>query len=243
MQRINACSGRPYPPTRTAAYNWLINQRHGTLYSNTLYDIHASINYRQWRDCTALFHLQDLMNDRLTSIITKTGDDGTTGLGDGSRIAKSDIRIQAIGDVDELNSQLGLLLSDLSLPQDIAGLLLQTQHRLFDLGAELSVPGYATLTDSHVSTLEQAVQAFNANLPPLREFILPGGCAHAAQAHICRSICRRAERSVVALNASQPVSDAARHYLNRLSDCLFVIARVLNARAGNNDVFWQAAAK
>ncbi len=183
------------------------------------------------------------MNDRLTSIITKTGDDGTTGLGDGSRISKSDIRIQAIGDVDELNSQLGLLVSNPSLPPDLAGLLQYAQHRLFDLGAELSVPGYASLTESHVSILEQAVQEHNAGLPPLREFILPGGCAQAAQAHVCRSVCRRAERSVVALNVAEPVSDAARHYLNRLSDCLFVVARVLNQRAEQSDIFWQAAAK
>lgn len=183
------------------------------------------------------------MTDRLTSIITKTGDDGSTGLGDGSRISKSDIRIQAIGDVDELNSQLGLLASDCTLPQDIARLLQQVQHRLFDLGAELSVPGYTSLNESHVSTLEEAVEQYIGGLPPLREFILPGGCVQAAQAHVCRSVCRRAERSVVALNSAEPVSDAARHYLNRLSDCLFVIARVLNLHAGQSDVFWQAADK
>jgi cob(I)alamin adenosyltransferase len=191
----------------------------------------------------AILHLLSIMNDRLTSIITKTGDDGSTGLGDGSRISKNDIRIQAIGDVDELNSQLGLLVSDTSLPGDIAGLLQQVQHRLFDLGAELSVPGYTALNESHVSVLEQAVQTHIADLPPLREFILPGGCAQAAQAHVCRSVCRRAERSVVALNTAEPVSDAARHYLNRLSDCLFVIARVLNQRAKISDIFWQAADK
>ena len=181
------------------------------------------------------------MTDRLTSIITKTGDDGTTGLGDGSRIPKNSLRIQAIGDVDELNSQLGLLLTAPALPQDIDTLLQQVQHRLFDLGAELSVPGYAALTDDHITALEQAVHQHNTNLPPLREFILPGGCAAAAQAHVCRSICRRAERSVVALNATEPVSDTARHYLNRLSDCLFVVARLLNQRAGKSDIFWQAA--
>lgn len=181
------------------------------------------------------------MTDRLTSIITKTGDDGNTGLGDGSRISKADIRIQAIGDVDELNSQIGLLVSEASLPQDIADLLQQVQHRLFDLGAELSVPGYVTLNDSHVKVVEEAAQAFQTTLPSLREFILPGGSPVAAQAHVCRSVCRRAERSVVALNAVAPVSDAARHYLNRLSDCLFIIARTLNQRAGRSDIFWQAA--
>lgn len=183
------------------------------------------------------------MNDRLTSIITKTGDDGTTGLGDGSRISKNSLRIQAIGDVDELNSQLGLLLTEPSLQQDIIQLLQQVQHRLFDLGAELSVPGYTALTEDHITMLEQAVQTYQTSLPPLREFILPGGCVAAAQAHVCRSVCRRAERSVVAINATEPVSDTARHYLNRLSDCLFVIARVLNQRAGQSDIFWQAAHK
>jgi len=181
------------------------------------------------------------MTDRLTSIITKTGDDGTTGLGDGSRVSKNSVRIQAIGDVDELNSQVGLLVAAAALPQDIAQLLQQVQHRLFDLGAELSVPGYTALAQSHVATLEAAVQAHNATLPALREFILPGGCASAAQAHVCRSVCRRAERSVVALNAVEPVSDVARHYLNRLSDCLFVLARKLNQHAGQSDIFWQAA--
>jgi cob(I)alamin adenosyltransferase len=183
------------------------------------------------------------MNDRLTSIITKTGDDGTTGLGDGSRISKNSLRIQAIGDVDELNSQLGLLLTEPSLQQDIIQLLQQVQHRLFDLGAELSVPGYTALVEDHITMLEQAVQTYHTTLPPLREFILPGGCVAAAQAHVCRSVCRRAERSVVAINAAEPVSDTARHYLNRLSDCLFVIARVLNQRAGQSDIFWQAANK
>lgn len=181
------------------------------------------------------------MNDRLTSIITKTGDDGTTGLGDGSRISKNSIRIQAIGDVDELNSQLGLLLTQPSLQQDMIQLLQQVQHRLFDLGAELSVPGYTALAEEHITMLEQAVHTYQTTLPPLREFILPGGCVAAAQAHVCRSVCRRAERSVVAVNATEPVSDAARHYLNRLSDCLFVVARVLNQRAEQSDIFWQAA--
>ncbi|AHG62605.1 cob(I)yrinic acid a,c-diamide adenosyltransferase [Advenella mimigardefordensis] len=183
------------------------------------------------------------MTDRLTSIITKTGDDGTTGLGDGSRIAKHSIRIQAIGDVDELNSQLGLLLADASVPLAITQLLQHVQHRLFDLGAELSVPGYVAITDAHVTTLEQAANLHQAGLQPLREFILPGGCPAAAQTHVCRSVCRRAERSVVALNGTEPVSDAARHYLNRLSDCLFVIARALNQGAGQSDIFWQAADK
>ncbi len=181
------------------------------------------------------------MTDRLTSIITKTGDDGNTALGDGTRISKADLRIHAIGDVDELNSQIGLLVSAGALSEDIASLLQQVQHRLFDLGAELSVPGYVTLNESHVLALEEAAQSMQVSLPSLREFILPGGCHSAAQAHVCRSVCRRAERSVVALNAAAPVSDAARHYLNRLSDCLFIVARTLNQRDGRSDIFWQAA--
>ena len=181
------------------------------------------------------------MSDRLTSIITKTGDDGTTGLGDGTRISKSAPRIQAIGDVDELNSQLGLLVANAGLPPSLLPLLQEVQHRLFDLGAELSVPGYAALTPAHVERLENASAQYNDTLPPLREFILPGGCVQAARAHVCRSLCRRAERSLVALDLLEPVSDTARHYLNRLSDFLFIVARMLNQYAHQQDVFWQKA--
>lgn len=181
------------------------------------------------------------MSDRLTSIITKTGDDGTTGLGDGTRIHKSAPRIQAIGDVDELNSQLGLLIAGADLPPSLSPLLQEIQHRLFDLGAELSVPGHVALTQAHVERLENASGQYNDTLPPLREFVLPGGCIQAARAHVCRSVCRRAERSVIALDQQEPVSDTARHYLNRLSDYLFIVARMLNQYAHRQDIFWQKA--
>jgi len=178
------------------------------------------------------------MGHRLSRIVTRTGDAGTTGLGDGSRIAKDSARIAAIGEVDELNSTLGLLLTE-ALPAPIAACLTSAQHDLFDLGGELSVPGYRALTDAHVQRLEEAVEAFNADLDPLKEFILPGGTRAAALAHVARTACRRAERALVRLAAADPVSDAARRYLNRLSDLLFVIARALNRSAGRSDVLWK----
>jgi len=178
------------------------------------------------------------MGHRLSKIVTRTGDAGTTGLGDGSRVAKDSARIAAIGEVDELNSTIGLLLTE-SLPAPIVACLTNAQHDLFDLGGELSVPGYEAVTDAHVSRLEEAVEAFNADLEPLKEFILPGGTRAAALAHVARTICRRAERAVVHLAASAPVSEPARRYLNRLSDLLFVLARALNSAAGRPDVLWK----
>lgn len=180
------------------------------------------------------------MGKRLTKIVTRTGDDGTTGLGDGSRTGKDSLRIGAIGDVDELNSQLGLLLTE-DLPEAVRGALLQVQHDLFDLGGELSIPGYPLLKESHVIRLDEWLAHYNADLPRLAEFILPGGSRGAAQAHVCRAVCRRAERSLVALGAAEALNDAPRHYLNRLSDLLFVLARVLNRSAGGSDVLWQRA--
>ena len=178
------------------------------------------------------------MGHRLSRIVTRTGDAGTTGLGDGSRIAKDSARIAAIGEVDELNSTLGLLLTE-ALPAPIDACLTSAQHDLFDLGGELSVPGYSALTDTHVQRLEEAVEALNADLDPLKEFILPGGTRAAALAHVARTACRRAERALVRLAAADPVSDAARRYLNRLSDLLFVIARALNRSAGRSDILWK----
>lgn len=178
------------------------------------------------------------MGHRLSKIVTRTGDTGTTGLGDGSRISKDSARIAAIGDVDELNSTLGVLLAE-SLPQVVSACLIAVQHDLFDLGGELSIPGYTTITDAQVVRLEEAVDHFNADLAPLKEFILPGGTRAAALAHISRTVCRRAERALVHLAAEAPVSDAARRYLNRLSDLLFVLARTLNRTAGTGDVLWQ----
>ncbi len=178
------------------------------------------------------------MGHRLSKIYTRTGDAGDTGLGDGSRVAKEAPRIEAIGEVDELNSQLGVLLSQ-ALPDDIAEPLTRIQHHLFDLGGELSIPGREALQPTHVSWLETLLDRLNAELPPLKEFILPGGSPAAAQAHVARSVCRRAERRLFALHRQEPVSGPALGYLNRLSDLLFVIARCLNRHAGRPDVLWQ----
>ena len=178
------------------------------------------------------------MGHRLSKIYTRTGDQGTTGLGDGSRVAKDSLRIAALGDVDELNSCVGLLLTE-ALPADLEELLTGIQHELFDLGGEMSIPGMNLLAASQVVRLEQAIDAYNANLEPLKEFILPGGSRAAALAHLCRTVCRRAERAVVALAAQEKVSEAGRQYLNRLSDLLFVLGRILNRAAGRGDVLWQ----
>ena len=178
------------------------------------------------------------MGNRLSKIVTRTGDAGTTGLGDGSRVAKNAPRIEAIGAVDELNSNLGVLLAE-PLPDVVATCLTAVQHDLFDLGGELSIPGHSAVTDAHVARLEDAVESFNAELAPLKEFVLPGGMRAAALAHVGRTICRRAERAVVTLAAQEPVSDPVRRYLNRLSDLLFVIARSLNRAAGRPDVLWR----
>ena len=178
------------------------------------------------------------MGHRLSKIVTRTGDAGTTGLGDGTRVAKDSTRIDAIGGIDELNSTLGLLLSE-PLPDGVARCLTSVQHDLFDLGGELSIPGYTAVTDAHVTRLEEAVERFNADLDPLKEFILPGGIRAAAIAHVARTICRRAERTLVHMAAAEPVGDPVRRYVNRLSDLLFVLARTLNRAGGTTDVLWQ----
>lgn len=175
---------------------------------------------------------------RLSKIVTRTGDAGTTGLGDGSRVAKDSPRIAAIGAVDELNSTIGALLAE-SLPEPVAACLTAVQHDLFDLGGELSIPGYSAMTEAHVARLEADVEAFNADLAPLKEFILPGGSRPAALAHVSRTVCRRAERTLVTAAATDAISSHARVYLNRLSDLLFVLARVLNRAAGLPDVLWR----
>jgi cob(I)alamin adenosyltransferase len=177
------------------------------------------------------------MGHRLSKIVTRTGDAGTTGLGDGSRVAKDSARIDAIGAVDELNSTLGLLLAE-ALPDAVAACLTEVQHDLFDLGGELSIPGHAAVNEAQVIRLEEAVARFNAGLRPLKEFILPGGTRAASLAHVARTVCRRAERSLVHLGAST-VRDPVRKYVNRLSDLLFVLARVLNRDAGRTDVLWR----
>jgi cob(I)alamin adenosyltransferase len=178
------------------------------------------------------------MGKRLSKIATRTGDDGTTGLGDGTRTRKDALRIQAIGEVDELNSFIGLLATE-ALPDEVRADLLDIQHDLFDLGGELCIPGYTMLKDVQVARLDERLEHYNANLPRLEEFILPGGSRAAAVAHVCRTVCRRAERAIVALAAQEAVNEAPRQYVNRLSDLLFVLARVLNRHAGGSDVQWQ----
>jgi cob(I)alamin adenosyltransferase len=187
------------------------------------------------------------MANRLTQIATRTGDDGTTGLGDGTRVPKSHLRVAAMGDVDELNSSLGVLLAE-PLPADVRELLVTIQHELFNLGGELSIPGFVLLKDAAVLRLDEALAHYNEQLPRLKEFILPAGTRSAALAHVSRTIARRAERSLVALvnaeSGAEAVNDAPRQYLNRLSDLMFVLARVLNRAnldgLGGDDVYWKS---
>ncbi len=183
------------------------------------------------------------MANRLSQIATRTGDDGSTGLGDGTRVPKDHLRVQAMGDVDELNSQIGVLLAE-PLPDDVRELLITIQHELFNLGGELCMPGYSLLKDDAVLRLDQALAHYNAALPRLAEFILPAGTRSAAIAHVCRTVARRAERATVTLGAQEPLNAAPRQYLNRLSDLLFVLARVLNRAnldgRGGDDVYWHS---
>ena len=178
------------------------------------------------------------MGNRLSKISTRTGDDGSTGLGDGTRTGKHTLRVATMGDVDELNSQIGVLLAE-TLPAAIAAELVLIQHDLFDLGGEICIPGSTLLNPERVAALDDLLKTLNAELTPLKEFILPGGSRPAALAHVARTVCRRAERSLVALKLQEAVSDNALHYLNRLSDLMFVIARTLNREAGRGDVLWQ----
>jgi cob(I)alamin adenosyltransferase len=184
------------------------------------------------------------MGNRLTRIATRTGDDGTTGLADGSRVPKNNLRVAAMGDVDELNSQLGVLLAE-PLPDDVRALVRQIQHQLFNLGGELSLPGQTLLKADEVAALDAALERHNATLPALAEFILPGGTRSAAIAHVARTVARRAERALVALGEADAVNAAPRQYLNRLSDLLFVLARVLNRAnldgLGGDDVYWRSS--
>ena len=183
------------------------------------------------------------MANRLTQITTRTGDDGSTGLGDGSRVPKDALRVQAMGDVDELNSSLGVLLAE-PLPEGVRELLVTIQHELFNLGGELSIPGYELLKADAVLRLDEALAEYNDALPRLAEFILPAGTRSAALAHVSRTVARRAERAVVALAAQEAINEAPRQYLNRLSDLLFVLARVLNRAnldgLGGDDVYWRS---
>jgi len=180
------------------------------------------------------------MSHRLSKITTRTGDKGDTGLGDGSRVSKDSARIEALGNVDETNSALGLLLSE-PLPEEVREALVAVQHDLFDLGGELAVPGYTSLSARQIERIETQIERWNRDLPSLKEFILPGGVRSAALAHMARTLCRRAERSVVTLARaeSDSISDSARIYLNRLSDLMFVLGRVLNRAGGGSDVLWE----
>jgi cob(I)alamin adenosyltransferase len=179
------------------------------------------------------------VGNRLSRIYTRTGDDGTTGLGDGSRVAKDDPRVEAYGCVDECNSAIGLVLAVPGLPADVRDLLLNVQHELFDLGGELCIPGHRAIQAQHVAALETWLDAFNERLPPLKEFILPGGGPAAAACHLARAICRRAERRSWTLARAQTVAAEPLQYLNRLSDLLFVIARVLARHESGSEVLWR----
>jgi len=178
------------------------------------------------------------MGHRLSKITTRTGDMGETGLGDGARVPKDAARIHALGDIDELNSAIGAVLAE-DLPEAAREALSQVQHDLFDLGGEVCIPGHTMIAAAHVLRLDDLIKTENAGIPPLKEFILPGGTRAAAAAHVARTVCRRAERSLVTLGRSESVSEAARQYLNRLSDLLFVLGRTLNRDAGRSDVLWR----
>ncbi len=183
------------------------------------------------------------MANRLTQIATRTGDNGTTGLGDNTRISKNALRVHAMGDVDELNSNIGVLLCE-DLPDGVREVLVEVQHQLFILGGELSIPGFELLKSEAVLALDEALADHNAALPRLAEFILPAGSRAASLAHVCRTVARRAERAVVALEQQDALKDTPRHYLNRLSDLMFVLARVLNRNrsdgTGGDDVYWKS---
>jgi cob(I)alamin adenosyltransferase len=183
------------------------------------------------------------MGQRLTQIATRTGDAGSTGLGDNTRVSKNSLRVHAMGDVDELNSCIGVLLCE-EMPDGVRSLLIEIQHQLFNLGGELSIPGFELLKQEAVLTLDQALAEHNEQLPRLQEFILPAGSRAASLAHVCRTVARRAERAVVALGNEEAIKDAPRQYLNRLSDLMFVLARVLNRHRSDgtvgDDVYWKS---
>jgi cob(I)alamin adenosyltransferase len=183
------------------------------------------------------------MGNRLTQIATRTGDNGTTGLGDNTRVSKNSLRVHAMGDVDELNSNIGVLLCE-AMPDNVRSLLVEVQHELFNLGGELSIPGFELLKADAVLVLDNALAQHNEALPRLQEFILPAGTRAAALAHVCRTVARRAERAVVALEGQEALKDTPRHYLNRLADLMFVLARVLNRYRTDgsvgDDVYWKS---
>jgi cob(I)alamin adenosyltransferase len=178
------------------------------------------------------------MGNRLSKIYTRTGDNGTTGLGDGSRINKDSLRVEAMGDVDELNSMIGLMMTEV-VPAFLSNILTQIQHDLFNVGGEICIPNYVILKQSRINELENTIDELNSQLTPLKEFILPGGTKAAAYCHLARTICRRAERKLVELHRNEKVTDISLQYLNRLSDLLFVMCRVINKETGVSDVLWK----
>lgn len=178
------------------------------------------------------------MGNRLSKIYTRTGDDGTTGLGDGSRINKDSLRVDAMGDVDELNSVIGMMMTE-SVPDILVPLLTQIQHDLFNLGGEICIPGYVILQKVRIDDLEEAIDTLNDELEPLKEFILPGGTKTAAYCHLARTVCRRTERKLIQLHRDEKVTDISLQYLNRLSDLLFVMCRTINKEANVSDVLWK----
>lgn len=178
------------------------------------------------------------MGNRLSKIYTRTGDDGTTGLGDGSRINKDSLRVDAMGDVDELNSIIGIMLTE-DMSDILVRALIQIQHDLFNVGGEICIPGYVILQKVRIDDLEKMIDALNDDLTPLKEFILPGGTKAAAYCHLARTVCRRAERKLVELHRNEKVTDISLQYLNRLSDLLFVMCRTINKQAGVSDVLWK----
>ena len=179
------------------------------------------------------------MGNRLSKIYTRTGDDGSTGLGDGSRVGKDSLRVAAYGTVDELNSTIGMVLASDGVDDEVREVLTQVQHDLFDLGGELCIPGMAMIEDADIDRLEQVLDRFNDPLPPLKDFILPGGGMAASCCHLARTVCRRAEREVIALGREEEIRPQAQRYLNRLSDLLFVLCRVLARASGHGEVLWQ----
>jgi cob(I)alamin adenosyltransferase len=179
------------------------------------------------------------MGNRLTQIATRTGDAGTTGLGDNTRVSKNSLRVHAMGEVDELNAHIGVLLCE-DMPTDVRDVLVEVQHQLFNLGGELSIPGFELLKPEAVLALDEALEHHNSQLPKLEEFILPAGTRGASLAHVCRTVARRAERAVVALGNEEAIKETPRQYLNRLSDLMFVISRVLNRINGGHDVYWKS---
>ena len=179
------------------------------------------------------------MGNRLSQIATRTGDNGTTGLGNNQRVSKNSLRVHAMGEIDELNSHIGVLLCE-DMPAEVRTLLVEVQHQLFNLGGELSIPGFELLKADAVMDLDEALAHHNERLPKLEEFILPAGTRGAAQAHVCRTVARRAERAVVALGNEEAIREAPRQYLNRLSDLMFVLSRVLNRLHGGDDVYWKS---